>query len=487
MDIRSLSPYRNYFLLGFCVIIITAWFSVGGHHPDEHFQVLEFANYKMHHTPVADLPWEYAAQCRPALQPFIVVILSKFLDLLGLFNPFVLTFILRLLMGVFSFGVICRWIILLLPEFTTSKGKKLFICCCFFLWFVPYINVRFSAENIASQLFLLALSIIIQISQSQYKKHLLGLIISGLLLGFAFFVRLQMGFAFLGLGIWLIFQKWPLSKWFIMGFFCLIAMSLCVIIDYWFYGVWVFTPFNYFNVNIIQHRAAAFGVSPWWYYFSTFFDVGVAPISIALLILFFRGIYKKPLHFLSIICICFLLGHFFIDHKEMRFLFPINLPFIFLACIGLDLILQHYSKKRFYTWVFGVVVFINSGLLLFRTFAPANEMVKYYEFIYNYCKKKKTILVSFNDLPYSLSNEVHFYKSNNITIVKLKDPSDLKNILNNNNGQAVLLYDNVPPDSRLSTYKTKRLYCLFPEWLLKFNFNNWQARSYISGVYEVSL
>ena len=119
MKVRSCLPlpYRNYFLFGFVVMIITAWFSVGAHHPDEYYQVFEFANYKMGHTPVADLPWEFAAQCRPALQPFIVVILSNVLEILGMYNPFVVAFILRLLMGILSYWVICRWIVLLLPTF----------------------------------------------------------------------------------------------------------------------------------------------------------------------------------------------------------------------------------------------------------------------------------------------------------------------------------------------------------------------------------
>ncbi len=147
-----------------------------------------------------------------------------------------------------------------------------------------------------------------------------------------------------------------------------------------------------------------------------------------------------------------------------------------------------YPKKRFYGWVWGVLVFINSGLLLFRMITPAHEIVKNYEFIYNYCAKRNTILVSFDDMPYTLvtSTKIYFYRPNNLTIVRLKDSTELKNILNHANGQAVLLYGNVPLDSKLAGYNIKRLYCLFPEWVLKFNINNWQARSYISAVYDVS-
>src|ERR1044072_8735709 len=96
-------PYRKWLLIALIVQIITAYFSVGFHQLDEHFQILEFANYKLGFSPSSDLPWEFRAQCRPGLQPFIAFCFAKSLLFLDIYNPFLLAFLLRLLMGLLSF------------------------------------------------------------------------------------------------------------------------------------------------------------------------------------------------------------------------------------------------------------------------------------------------------------------------------------------------------------------------------------------------
>ena len=44
--------------LGLLLILVAALRSEGFHHPDEHFQVLEFAGAKLGRTPWSALPWE---------------------------------------------------------------------------------------------------------------------------------------------------------------------------------------------------------------------------------------------------------------------------------------------------------------------------------------------------------------------------------------------------------------------------------------------
>jgi len=65
--------YRTLLLAGLGVYILTAFASQGYLQSDEHFQVLEFADYKLGVTPAADLPWEFQQQIRPALQPALAV------------------------------------------------------------------------------------------------------------------------------------------------------------------------------------------------------------------------------------------------------------------------------------------------------------------------------------------------------------------------------------------------------------------------------
>ena len=236
MIFSSLSPYRKWLILGLCLQVIAAWYSLGYNQPDEHFQVLEYSNYKMGYSPASDLPWEFSEKCRSAIQPFIACCIFKPLHAMGLFNPFAAVFLLRLLMGIFTWVVTCRILVLLLPEFTTERGKQIYVWCSFFLWFVPYLGVRFSSEHLAGLLFFLALSLFLKERRNPGPSHRYNIAAAGLLLGFALFLRVQLAFAFAGLGIWMLFiNKWQWRDWVILACFFLMGCGGSVLIDHWFW------------------------------------------------------------------------------------------------------------------------------------------------------------------------------------------------------------------------------------------------------------
>ena len=477
------SPYRNIFIAGLLVQVITAWFSVGYFHPDEHYQVLEFCNYKLGFSPLKDLPWEYLAHCRAALQPAIAYCVSSFFLAIGAYNPFMVAFVLRLMVGVLTWYTTLRVVTILLRDFKTERGRQFFVACSFLLWFVPYIGVRFSAEAISADLFFLALTLL-------YKKEYRGqnMLLTGLLLGFALFFRLQVGFAFIGLAIWLLFILRPaFSQYLLLVAGGVVAIGCSILIDHWFYGQWVLTPLNYFNVNIIQHVAAKFGVDPWWYYFKLFINMGIVPLSVPLLLLFFRGIWFRPWHLFSLVCYTFFVGHILIGHKEMRFLFPASIAFIFLACLGMEQVMKVLPQKGILNVFFRLLVTINMAILLFKMFTPAEELMKYFGFIYSYAQKQNTTIVSFKESPYKLDViECNFYKPKNLDIEVLKDSASLRTLLQNNKGQAVIyLSRTLQPGPELNGFKTEKIYCEFPDWLLQFNINHWEDRSYIWSVYRI--
>lgn len=488
MNIPANRQYRNWLLLGLLVQVVAAWFSVGYFHPDEHYQILEFYNYKRGLSPMSDLPWEFGAKCRTALQPFIVYCYSWVLEAVGIVSPFIIVFLLRLSMGVLTWFTTRRLILILSPTFATDKGRNLFAALALFLWFVPYIGVRFSSETIAANFFFLALSMMLQLKDSVVSKRRGILLLSGLLLGFTLFLRLQMGFAFIGVAVWVLFvQKWKWHQWLLLAAAALIAMGLSVLVDHWFYGTWMLTPLNYFNVNIIQHVAAKFGVDPWYHYFVLFIQLGVAPISLPLLLLFLIGIWKKPLHLLSLVCITFLIGHFAIGHKELRFLFPASLAFIYVASLGLDHLLTRYAIRKGYKITFKILAGVNIAILIFKMFTPAQEVINYYEFIYHYQQKQPVTIMSFNKSPYRLDViESNFYKPRNIDIRVLHDSTEVAEVFRSNSGKPVVyLSDNIQPPAQLQGYRTQRIYCQFPDWVLALNFNHWQERSYIWAVFRV--
>lgn len=482
--------HRKYYIGSLVILILTAIFSIGHHNPDEHYQILEFSNYKMGFSPASDLPWEFEEKIRPALQPFIVYSLSQALLAADLYHPFLVTLLLRLFMALFTWRLACRLIRQLLPEFKTEDGRKLFILSQLFLWFVIYVGVRFSADNFSGLLFFLAMSFLLDVKNKKTDTPYLVVFIAGLLIGISWFARIQLAGAILGLGLWILFtQKWRIPSWVMLITGSITGIIFCIVIDYWFYGEWLLTPVNYFKVNVLQNRSADFGVSPVWYYLKLFFEGAVPPLSIVLLVALIAGIKQKPLHLFSFVLIPFLVEHFLIGHKEIRFLFPMIFALVFLAAIGIDGHIKYFQSRRIFRWIFVASVVVNFFVLLFRMFIPAAPPVKYYQHIYReYKNDPNTILVAIDESPYGKKTErqMNFYKPRTLDLRIIQNAGELKKIVDDNKGKSILFQSFSPQlPEELSSFPMHRQFCLFPEWLLKFNYNNWQERTHIWALYKI--
>ena len=90
------SPVRRIALLGALALSIAAIFSIGPFHADEHFQILEFAGWKLGITPETDLTWEFGARLRPALQPAMAVMVHRLMNAVGFDDPYATSLLLRL-------------------------------------------------------------------------------------------------------------------------------------------------------------------------------------------------------------------------------------------------------------------------------------------------------------------------------------------------------------------------------------------------------
>ena len=148
---------KKIYLVAALVFILTAWFSTGYNHFDEHFQVIEFAGLKLGLTEKANLPWEYKCMMRPAVQPLIVYSVYKAASVAGITNPFMVGFLMRLLSAMFTFVSIHMLIRMYAPRITNRKLLYTFLLLSFFLWFIPYNSARFSSETFAGRVFVIGL------------------------------------------------------------------------------------------------------------------------------------------------------------------------------------------------------------------------------------------------------------------------------------------------------------------------------------------
>ena len=242
---------------------------------------MEFAGLKLGLTEKANLPWEYAAQMRPAIQPMMVFVAHKILGLINIDSPFTISFLLRLFTAALSFLSIHLLIKAFIDTIQGDKLKLSFILLSFFLWFSVYNSVRFSSENLAGRVFVIAFALFF-IWKNLSKKQYFAI---GLLLGLSFLFRYQNAFLMVGFLAWIFFiNKSNFSEMLLIAAGIVAMFGVGILIDHWFYNEWVLTSWKYFEQNILLNKAAEFGVEPWYYYFAQIVSAGIPPFSLLFVI-----------------------------------------------------------------------------------------------------------------------------------------------------------------------------------------------------------
>ena len=318
---------RNFFFAALALYIVAAWFSTGYYHRDDHYSIIEFAAYKMGTVSHDQLTWYFGARIRPALQPFIAFIIIKLLQVFSIVDPYIQAFVLRLLtalMALFSiryFTRSCSYLV-------NPRYHKAYLFLSYFLWLLPLVNVRFMSETWSGIMLLNALAVLLNTNLRTNRNF-----IAGGLLGLSFVFRYQNAFLALGIFLWLFIIK----REKILDLLKLLAggvavLLLGILLDFWLYGEFTLSAWNYFYVNLVEDVASGFGTEAWWNYFYSIFRFGFFPIGIPVILAFLILTVMKPRNVFIWTILPFFVIHSIIAHKELRFLFPvINLiPIILL-------------------------------------------------------------------------------------------------------------------------------------------------------------
>ena len=482
------TPYTKFILIVFLIYIVTAFFSIGYYHPDEHFQILEFCNYKLGNLSAEKLPWEFHEKIRPALQPVIALGTIKLLNIFSIYNPFIYTLVLRIISALIAWFILARLTIMLTENFSSETGKRVFLFFSLLFGFVPFLSVRFSSENYSAIAFLGAVCFILKYRSIIKEKVEYRLIFVGLLLGLSFFFRFQIAFAVFGVGMWLIIiNKIAWKNLMIILLSGVITILICVMVDWWFYEESVITPYNYFYSNIIENKASDFGVEPWWYYFSKFIKRVPFPFGILLLLLFFIGLLKKPKDIMVWSIIPFVLAHIIVGHKELRFLFPVTFQFTYLVAVGLEHVVNVFKIHKYWRVIFVIIIILNLPALATNMFFPADKQLYFYKYLYDKSPDDKILLVSreLNTL-YKTGLETYFYESPNITCVEFKNDTDFFQFLNKSEQDTIYVLEReIAQEGTYAGYTNKSVLSRYPGWILKFNINNWQSRVSILNLQEL--
>jgi phosphatidylinositol glycan class B len=361
---QRLSPFQKVLLLSFVLHGMAAGFSVGFSHPDEHFQVLEWASYQMGWTPADALPWEFKSQIRSWFHPGLVTAGWKTLsffsgDSLSHAAFVAFTRALHALFGWISCAVLAQSLGLwfsggaskqessdaLKPE--GRDATQLNAAAPPLLWlqgatllffFLPFLHARTSSENLSSSFLALSVAVLPRAFFSR-NRALFWALLSGVLGGAAFLARFQSALFLAPLLLALLFisPKERFSAFCVWLFGVLAVIGVGVGIDAWGYGALVFTPWRYFQSNVLQGAAAGFGTMPPWGYLTLLFAKtpwpwGWLSLSTLVLCLKDRTLRRHPWVMAST---AFVLLHSLIAHKELRFLFPLAPFFPALALLAL--------------------------------------------------------------------------------------------------------------------------------------------------------
>jgi phosphatidylinositol glycan class B len=370
--IRKDSRLQVLLLASLIVQVIMCVSAIGIYHPDQHFQIVEFSSAQLH-KPFGYV-WEYDALIRPSIQVYVFSGYRILCGWLGMHDPFLQMTILQLLFGLALFVLFNA---LVLWYFGRGDRRILYwvLFILNFSWWIPYTRTLFSSEMLSALLFFGA--VLLYILKSESSRRWLIPLFTGLLFSLSFYARFQTAFAILGFGCWMLFfeRKYYKLLPLIAGF--IIGTGINIELDHGFYHQWVFTPYTYYKVNILEGKAASFGTSPFTVYIGELMGITFAPpISILLLFFGFRAaILKKLSDPLSLTVLFFIVGHCIVSHKEDRFLFPVLsvLP-IFIGWGLPDLIRWYETRKNgFRKLIKGIAVFsvsLNLVVLVLLFFTP---------------------------------------------------------------------------------------------------------------------
>jgi len=408
----------------FLLLVITAWWSIGFHHNDEHFQILEFADLKLGLTPTTDLPWEFHDQIRSWFQPAVALLVIRGFHGVGVTDPFVIAAALRLLSGLLYAAALMRLLEVSRPWFRTAAARRVAVAASCLLWFVPYLAVRFSSESWSGSLFALGFATLIRDSQEAGLPRR-ALFLAGVGLGLGFAARYQAVLLIAGgLGWWWWTCRPSHSRVGAVAGGLVLVVAASLGLDRWGYGEWVLTPWRYVHQQLVVGIAAhRFGAYPWWWYVPKLLLSAGPPIG---LLLWFAAIatwITRPRNPLTWVTVAFVGGHCLLAHKELRFLFPVAVYAPFLIGMSLD------DRPRLVAWFKGarlgqVLVALTLALNLtgfvLRTLLPARQEIGVQQAIYRH-QPRRLLLVGGRD-PFRIGGRrSYFYRDPRLDVANLTD------------------------------------------------------------------
>jgi phosphatidylinositol glycan class B len=434
--------------IGFAILLVAALFSEGFLHPDEHYQILELLHLKTSDWTISGIfNWDYHERIRPWFQVLFYYPLTFLTS-----DPFSQATLVRV-----ANALIACFAIFILNKKNVLKLNPLIIAS---LWFIPLLIVRTNSETLSTSLFLIGSAFYLEKKQSSSSR-----IWSAVFWGLSFLTRYQMGVVIFFVNIWQLYRDKKIASFILHCCVLGLTISLGVFIDYWGYGEWTSSAWNYFYSNIVQSKASNFGVEPFWYYLYKPVIKGGVVIPLALAWGLYRYTKKNGVGFWSVALLSFFLIHSAIPHKEVRFL---TFNYIVMALIFSHVLSSEKITLKGFKWWGIPLIVLNTLVLLKVCFAPANSDIDLYRQVYQ--QSPKTIY-GLGEEKKLFSFSMPFYQKGPIE-TKSFSPSVLTE---NTSFLLTTKYNEIKQIESLA--QCQKVYSSYPNWVASVNISGWLERT----------
>jgi phosphatidylinositol glycan class B len=479
-------PVRSWVAAALLLHVLSAWFHGGFLNVDEHFQIIEFAWYKLGHAPASALPWEFAARMRPAIQPLLAAGVIKGLDLVGAFTPFFAAFVLRTVSTLLALWVTLELCARCLPLLTRPPLKLLVFAGSLFLWIAPCLHSRFSSENWGGLWLFAGICLVLDSLAAWPASRRQALVLgaaAGAAWGVSFFCRFQVGFALAGIGAWLVaVRRAPVRLVATIVLAGLAVTCLNVSADHWLYDAWVFTPANYLQANLLAGKAATFGTAPLFVTAVPFLIILIPPYSIALAAAMTCGVWYCRRHILVWTVVPFVVAHALVAHKEARFMTPMIYGLVPLLALSLEA-LPTRIVGPWVRWTRSLAGRVNVGVfcaanvvaLLTLTFVPINDRDRMFTWLWNESRVSPITLYSASGSPYEHERPMNFYRAPGVRVVPLSSSVEGPRMKFEAGERAFVFYEGFdPPRSLLpSSAACVPMVRTVPRWAVRLDMFGW--------------
>ncbi|MEW6057547.1 MAG: hypothetical protein AB1540_13120 [Bdellovibrionota bacterium] len=317
---RILLNWRLAFVVGLAIRVLIPWYAHGFRYMDEHWQVIEPANFLVNGF------WSQATEWKEGLRswiyPGLVSLPMRLAELIGIKEPIWINAFVRSWHGALSSLSVPLVFASIRGLLTQGRHKEDLMFAGLAAWLValwPYsIYCGFHTHGeMAGALFVLAGA------TAPYLVKSRGYILSGAFFGCALALKIDVAVAGLAFGIWQLARS-GVKEALHLAVGVLPFILAVGWVDKLTWGTWFHSVLGHARVNLVEEIGNQWGVSPWYTHVFYYFDITGVPALLSFFLL--PWVWKKipePLRAIWFLNAFFVAVFCAVEHKEKRFIAPL--------------------------------------------------------------------------------------------------------------------------------------------------------------------